>query len=180
MGANSQRPSETFQVYREGDRKLTEGWFRFPDSYNGSGGGWQMKQAATGSNSSHYAEPPVLRLEMVESRWVLRHSVDRNPITLWQSEPNPRQEWLHMALDVTYSQDPSEGRIVVYEGSDAKPLSKVAEITGYATLLTEENTGAATPQGGAMPSHLRAGIYQRLAYGDNTMDLGPTRVYGIR
>lgn len=159
--------------YREGQRRVTYISFRLGPGVNPSGSDWrtvmQMKQTQPYDNQT---VSPVIEMEVRDGHWALVNSWR----DLWTA-PAHQDTWTRFAFDVTYSQDPSVGRIKVYvdlngdgDFGDANEISPTFHV---ATLRAEQprvrgGTYSDVPSpwapGQSIPSHLRAGIYQNPDY----------------
>jgi hypothetical protein len=190
--ASFENPAGTFFNYHQGDRRATYVSIRLPSDFPIAVDAWQnvlqMKQAgpANGSDGT-----PMLSLKIYGNRFRLFHTRtdSEGPDTqLWS--PNPRANpsatpqsgvWYRIAIDATYSTDPSIGRVRMYidmngDGDFADPEERSPLFSGTAlggTLKTEpapardpsdpndpgHGVDIGPPAGAPIPSHLRAGIY---------------------
>jgi len=169
-GDNVNRNSPT-ALYREGQRRVTYASIRLPDSFPLDANTWQavlqMKQAqpADGGGGT-----PVLALHAFDGAWRFYQSDSNGPSgdthELW-SAPAAKNTWTRFAFDITYSQDPSKGKIQISadlngdgDFSDAGEQSPV--MTTY-TLKYEvdgpNGTSDGLAPGQSIPSHLRMGNY---------------------
>jgi Polysaccharide lyase len=158
-------------IYREDQRSITFVSFRLPRTFSLTEDSWkivmQMKQTQPSSGGGGN---PVLALHASLGRWRLYQAASpgptaREPRQLW-SAPAENRVWTRFALDVTYSQDPAEGRIEIYadlngdgdaldEGEQSPPIRTYTlkhEVSGEA--------GDGIAPGESIPSHLRVGPYQ--------------------
>jgi hypothetical protein len=169
LGYNSHTQSETFAVFREGERRLTYVSLRLPSSFPLATGTWQvvmqMKQAQPSNNGGG---TPVIALEARNGRWSLTQStsVDASSDTreLW-STPARTGVWTRFLFDVTYSRDAAKGSIqlkVDLDGdNDFEGASEVSPVMRTYTLK-RESAGSSTDgvaAGESIPGHLRVGPY---------------------
>lgn len=166
--ASSQDQTGTFYNYQEGQRRATYFSMRLPNGFPLSANSWQvvmqMKQAGPSNNSSG---TPILEMDAYGGRWRLRQSLSAGDASdsreLW-SAPAQTGTWTRFAYDVTYSQDPSIGRIKVYvdlngdgDFSDANEQSPTIQTYTLKYEIPGPKTGLAPGQ--SIPSHLRMGVY---------------------
>ena len=176
LGRNEQRYGDdggdgTFQLYREGQRRITFVSFRLPEDFHTEHTSFQnvlqMKQTQPSNNAGGI---PVLSLQATNGEWRLNHANSPGggtSETLWEA-PASTGVWVRVALDVTYSQDGGEGRVKLYldrngDGDTLDAEEQSPAITTH-TLKYEtadadgEETDGVAP-GDSIPSHLRVGIY---------------------
>jgi Polysaccharide lyase len=166
--ASAQNQMGTFYNYREGERRATYFSMRLPDGFPINANSWQvvmqMKQAGPSNNSSG---TPVLDMDVYGGRWRLRQSLSAGDASdsreLW-STPAQTGSWTRFAYDVTYSQNPSIGRIKVYvdlngdgDFNDAGEQSPTFQTYTLKYEIPGPEKGLAPGQ--SIPSHLRLGIY---------------------
>ena len=168
-------PWGTFFLYNENARRVTDFWMRLPIDYPISSPKWQvvmqMKQTGPSSNSGG---TPVLALEARDARWVLTQSDSPGPSSntheLW-STPATVETWTPISLDVTYSPDPTKGKIQISVGGVQSPT--------FTTFTQKYETSPAAEgltAGGAIPSHLRVGIYHDTSLPGTHLDIANVRV----
>jgi Polysaccharide lyase len=170
-------PSGTFFLYNEGERRVTDFWMRLPSSFPIDADTWQvvmqMKQTGPSSNSGG---TPVLALEARQGRWVLTQSDTPGPggdtHEVW-STPATVGTWTRISLDVTYSPDPSLGRIQITIGDVASPT-----FTTYTQKYETEPGSQGLNPGDAIPSHLRMGIYHNPSLPGTHVDFSDVSVLG--
>jgi Ca2+-binding RTX toxin-like protein len=176
LGRNEQRYGSdggkgTFQLYREGQHRITYISYRLPSDYPLENSNWQgvmqMKQAQPASNGGG---GPVLSFDAAGDAWRLRHSLSVDyavdSSTLW-SAPAQRGVWTRFAFDVVYSQDPDIGQIKVYadlngDGDASDPDEQSPTFHTY-TLKRETADTDYRDAGDSETSHLRVGIYHNSA-----------------
>ncbi len=163
----------TFNLYREGETRITQMSVRLPRSYRLNSSKWQvvsqMKQtqpAANGSGSS------VIGLSARRGRWELTQSTSvlgsDNARILWAA-PAHKRTWTRISLVVTYSQDPSKGSIRIFADrngdGDVRDRRERSRVIHTYTLKRETTGGRADgiDPGESIPSHLRVGIYHDTA-----------------
>jgi Polysaccharide lyase len=160
-------------LYREGKRRVTFVSVRLPTGFPLKEDVFQvvmqMKQAQPSDGGGG---TPVLALEAFDDRWRLRQSDSVTPSNdaheLW-SAPAQIGSWTRFAFDITYSQDPSIGRITVYadlngdlDFDDADELSETLETYTLKVETADGDDGLA--EGESIPSHLRTGLYHSPEY----------------
>jgi hypothetical protein len=168
-------PWGTFFLYNEGERRVTDFSMRLPSSFPINTTKWQvvmqMKQTAPASNSGG---TPVLALEAREGRWVLTQSnsagSSSNTHEVW-STPATLNKWTDISLDVTYSPDPSQGKVQITVDGVSSPT-----FTTYTQKYETSPAGQGLSVGGAIPSHLRMGIYHESSLPGTHVDLADVRV----
>jgi hypothetical protein len=173
LGRNEHRAGftpETFNLYREGEHRITFVSFRLPSTYPLANTWWQavmqMKQTApTDSDGS-----PAIALWASGGQWRLEQTTSNLPSNTIDKWTTPAQQnvWTRFAFDITYSQDSTLGKIKVYvdlngDGDALDTGEQSPQITNF-TLMKEapEATQPGTddlPDGVSVPSHLRVGVY---------------------
>lgn len=155
----------TFQLYEEGERKITFISERYPSgAFNPLDPNWktvlQMKQAQP---SAAGGGGPMIEVQIRNGKL---HLI-RDWKTEWTTQAPQSDTWTRYALDVTYSQDPNVGRINLYVDTngdgDANDPGEQSPTISAPTLRVETEGGSPTDgiaPGESIPSHLRAGIYQ--------------------
>jgi len=165
-------PSGTFALYAEGDHRVTFLSVRLPSNYpldstSSFANVMQMKQTQPSDNGGG---TPALHLNAHTTSsgpsWVLRHSA---PIASGSSEiwrtPAQVNVWTRFAFDVSYSKDPSVGKVEVYvdlngDGDARDPSERSPQF--QTNTLKQEIAGTDADgirEGDPIPSHLRIGIY---------------------
>lgn len=170
-------PWGTFFLYDEGDRRVTETSMRLPSDFPISQNKWQvvmqMKQTGPSANSGG---TPVLALEARGGRWVLTQSdsagASSNTHELW-STPATLGVWTRISLDVTYSPNPSAGKVQITVGDVASPT-----FTTYTQKYELSPPGQGLNPGDAIPSHLRMGVYHDPSLPGTHVDFADVRVSG--
>lgn len=173
LGENNHQVGPT-AFYREGQRRATFISVRLPDDFPLGTESWQvvmqMKQTQPSANGGG---TPVLSLEAYADRWRLRQSDSNGPASdsheLWSGAAQTGT-WVRFAFDVTYSQDPSIGRVKVYadlNGDSDFDDSEEQSSTMQTYTLKVETTGGddRISEGDSIPSHLRTGLYHNPEYG---------------
>jgi Polysaccharide lyase len=172
IGKNSWKTGPT-AVYHEGQRALTFVSFRLGSNFPLEANTWQtvmqMKQAQPSANGGG---TPMLSLRAMNGQWSLWQSDSVNFSELnhqvW-STPAAKETWTRFALDITYSQDPSVGKVTVHVDlngdGDAADSGEQSPTLSMATLKRETTGGTddGIAPGESIPSHLRAGIYHNPA-----------------
>lgn len=166
--------SGTFQLYREGQRKLTSMKLRLPGDFPLATEYWQlvaqMKQAQPSDNGGG---TPALSLQLYDGMWQLHQSTSTGPSSvtkpIWTT-PASKGQWTEIAFDITYSQDPAKGRIQMFvdrnADGDANDTGERSPVLNTYTLKRETATNSGDgvtndgiAEGESIPSHLRLGIY---------------------
>jgi Polysaccharide lyase len=153
----------TFQLYNEGERRVTMVSLRFPDNFSLETPLWQtvlqMKQTAPSAGSG---EGPQIEVQVREGKfWLGNAHTD-----LWQAAAPQADVWTRLAFDVRYSQNPDVGFIKMYVDSngdgDAADEGERSPTFHTATLKTEPAGGSGgdgIAPGEPIPSALRTGVY---------------------
>jgi hypothetical protein len=168
-------PLGTFFLYNAGDRRVTEFWMRLPINFPIDTKTWQvvMQMKQTGPHAND-GGTPVLALETREGRWVLTqsNSPGYDPATheVW-STPATLGAWTHIRLDVTYSPDPSKGKVQITVGEASSPT-----FTTFTQKYEMEPGSEGLDPGDPIPSHLRMGIYHDPSLPGTYVDLADVRV----
>ncbi len=174
LGQNERRYGEnggagTFQLYQQGEHKITFVSIRLPSNFQSNVNAWQtiMQMKQTEPDNTDYSSPI---LEMQEYGNEFR--VNSDPAgTLWSTSAVTGQ-WVRFAFDVTYSQNNNDGKIRVYvdkngDGDTLDPGEQSPVIT-TATLGTQTQTsigpGTNLHAGDPVPGHLRLGLYHNPSY----------------
>jgi hypothetical protein len=163
----------TFQLYREGERRITFVSFRLPENFPISTTLFQnvlqMKQTQPSDNG---AGIPVLSLQVSNGEWKLNHAdspAGGTSETLWEASAGAGV-WIRVALDVKYSQHDDEGRVKLYldRNGDGDWLDAEERSPPFTTHTLKyelpDHHGAASETNGlapgdSIPSHLRVGLY---------------------
>lgn len=159
----------TFNLYREGETRITQMSIRLPRSYPLNSSKWQvisqMKQTQPANNGSGTSAISLSarrgRWELTQSRSVLNSAHAR---ILWAA-PARKRTWTRISLVVTYSQYPSQGSIRIFADrngdGDVRDRRERSRVFHTYTLKRETPGGKADgiDPGESIPSHLRVGIY---------------------
>jgi hypothetical protein len=170
-------PWGTFFLYGANERRVTQFQMRLPTTFPISTTSWQvvmqMKQTGPSANSGG---TPVLALEAREGRWVLTQSdsagASSNTHELW-STPATLGAWTPISLDVTYSPNPSVGKVQMTVGGVQSPT-----ITTYTQKYEISPGSVGLNPGDPIPSHLRMGIYHNAALPGTHVDFSDVKVLG--
>lgn len=174
LGINEHRTgyTPTFQLYREGERRITFMSMRLPSNFPLSTTDWQvvmqMKQTQPADNGNG---TPVVELSASHGDWRLAQS-GSNGLTstgrlLWDT-PAANGIWTRFAFDVTYSQNETQGSIKMYVdlNNDGDALDTGEQSPTFTTYTLKREIAATTSpdndplvEGDSVPSHLRTGIY---------------------
>jgi hypothetical protein len=168
LGDNDWRGG-SFQIYRQGERRITFISLRLSSSLPLGTNLWQvvlqMKQAQPSDNGGG---TPVLALEARDGQWLISQSNSAGPSedthVIWSTPAEP-SVWTRFAFDVTYSPEETAGAIQVYVdlNGDGDALD-AGEMSPRIATYTEKyeiagNDGDGLSAGDAIPSHLRVGPY---------------------
>ena len=174
--ASPTNPWGTFYLYELGMRRVTSFWMRLPADFPIDTNSWQvvmqMKQTGTAANSGG---TPVLALEARHNDWVLTQSdsagASGSTHELW-STPANRGVWTYIALDVTYSPDPSVGRVRMMANGELSPTFRT-----YTQKYEIPPGSDGLAPGDPVPSHLRMGIYHDAALPGTHVDFSNVTVW---
>lgn len=165
LGDNWNTGKNTF--YHEGMRRVTFASIRIPNNSDINNPNWrnvlQMKQAQPYTNPNPAS---IFELQARSGRWWVGSNWEEQ----WDT-PASQNTWTRFAFDITYSPNPSVGNFKVYvdlnNDSDFSDSGEQSPRIFKDTLRVE--SGAGNPEGSApgqaIPSTLRAGIYQNSNYG---------------
>ena len=170
-------PWGTFYLYNAGERRVTSYDMRLPNDFPINTNTWQvvtqMKQTGPSANSGG---TPVIALEAREGRWVLTQSDSPGSSSttheLW-STPATLGAWTHISFDVTYSPNPSQGRIQVTIGGVQSPA-----LTTYTEKYEISPGSQGLNPGDPIPSHLRLGLYHNPTLPGSHVDFTNVQVQG--
>ena len=174
LGRNEHRPRfspERFNLYREGQRRVTFLSLRLPAGFPLGTDRWQvvtqMKQTQPADNGGG---TPVLALHAYRGSWELRRSNSAGPsgdtTALWSTRA-ATGVWTRFAFDVTYSRhDTGSVKLYVDLNGDGHAIGADEESPVISTYTLKRETPAQQSpdndplrSGDSLPSHLRAGIY---------------------
>jgi Polysaccharide lyase/Divergent InlB B-repeat domain len=170
-------PWGTFFLYGENERRLTQFQMRLPTDFPINANSWQvvmqMKQTGPAANSGG---TPVLALEARQGAWVLTQSdsagASSNTHVVW-STPATLGVWTPISLDVTYSPNPSVGKLQITVGGVQSPT-----FTTYTQKYEISPGSTGLSAGDAIPSHLRMGLYHDTALPGTHIDFTDVQVLG--
>jgi hypothetical protein len=170
-------PWGTFFLYNQGDRRVTQFQMRLPTNFPINTTSWQvvtqMKQTGPSANSGG---TPVLALEARNGRWVVTQSdsagASSNTHELW-STPATLGVWTPISLDVTYSPNPTVGKLQITVGGVQSPT-----FTTYTEKYEISPGSQGLLPGDAIPSHLRMGLYHDPALPGSHVDFTDVKVLG--
>jgi polysaccharide lyase-like protein/List-Bact-rpt repeat protein len=170
-------PWGTFFLYGENERRVTQFQMRLPTDFPINTNSWQvvmqMKQTGPSANSGG---TPVLALEARQGRWVLTQSdsagASSNTHEVW-STPASLGVWTPISLDVTYSPNPSVGKVQITVGGVQSPT-----FTTFTQKYEISPGSQGLLPGDAIPSHLRLGIYHDTALPGTHVDFANVKVLG--
>jgi hypothetical protein len=170
-------PWGTFFLYNAGDRRVTSFDMRLPSDFPINTSTWQvvmqMKQTGPSANSGG---TPVIALEARQGRWVITQSDSPGSSSLthelW-STPASLNTWTHISFDVTYSPNPSLGRIQATVGGVQSPT-----FTTYTEKYEISPGSQGLNPGDPIPSHLRLGVYHNPTLPGTHVDFTNIQVKG--
>jgi hypothetical protein len=170
-------PWGTFFLYQTGQRRVTSYDMRLPTDFPINTNTWQvvtqMKQTGPSANSGG---TPVLALEAREGRWVLTQSdspgASSDTHELW-STPATLNSWTHISWDVTYSSDPTKGKVQITAGGVQSPT-----FTTYTQKYEISPGSQGLNPGDPIPSHLRMGLYHNSTLPGSHVDFTNVQVRG--
>lgn len=163
---------DTFFLYNEGDRRVTEFWMRLATDFPLSTSAWQVvTQIKQTWPSSGSGGSPVLALEARRGQLQLQsYGTNDQPRA---AAPIQRGVWTKVSLDVNYSVDPAKGAVQMTVGGVASPVVTMQ------TLKPEIAPGeSGLVVGEAIPSHLRLGVYHSPSLPGTHVDYADVRVLG--
>jgi hypothetical protein len=168
-------PWGTFFLYNAGARRVTDFWMRLPTNFPINTPKWQvvMQMKQTGPHANN-GGTPVLALEAREGRWVLTQSDSAGyaPATheVW-STPATVGAWTHVSLDITYSPNPSQGKVQISVGEVSSPI-----FTTFTQKYEMSPGSQGLNPGDPIPSHLRMGVYHDPSLPGTHVDLADVKV----
>jgi hypothetical protein len=173
--------SGTFALYREGERKITFFSQRYGAGFTSSASDWQtimqMKQTQPYAGNGPVDGAPALELQLHHRRVGLYSFWSQK----WSTASPPNGRWIRYALDVTYSQDPTKGKVRVFVDTNADgdflDKGERSPVLTMRTLAYVSAQGNGTiPVGQSLPGHLRIGLYHDSAYGTATVDVDNVQI----
>jgi Polysaccharide lyase len=170
-------PWGTFYLYFAGQRRVTSYDMRLPTDFPINTNSWQvvtqMKQTGPSANSGG---TPVLALEARQGRWVLTQSdspgASSDTHELW-STPATLGSWTHISWNVTYSPNPSQGKVQLTVGGVQSPT-----FTSYTQKYEVSPGSQGLRPGDPIPSHLRMGLYHDSSVPGSHVDFTNVQVRG--
>jgi hypothetical protein len=160
----SAQTNGTFELYGDGDHRVTFFSERYPDNFSTTVNAWQtvvqMKQAQPADNAGI---GPVLELQLYGGKLRLQNSWHQ----MWTTPAPDSDKWIRYAMDVNYSTDPNVGSVQVSVDlngdGDALDAGEQSPVIHMQTLLVETDgpngTSDGLAPGDAIPDHLRIGLY---------------------
>ena len=172
LGRNERRAGytpPTFNLYQEGEHRITFMSFRLPNSYPLSNTAWQVVMQMKQTQPTDSDSSPAISLSAQGDQWRLFQTPSHDPINQTVQEwsaPAQKNVWTRFAFDVTYSQDPAIGKIKIYADlngdGDALDAGEQSPQINNFTLMREAAEAPPAddlPEGASVPSHLRVGMY---------------------
>jgi hypothetical protein len=176
--ASPTNPSGTFFLYQANTRWITSWWMRLPADFPIDSRRWQvvmqMKQTGASANSGG---TPVLALEARHNDWVLTQSAsagDSSSTHELYRAPAQVGVWTYLALDVTYSPDPSVGRVRLLANGNLSPTFHT-----YTQKYEIPPGSDGLEPGDPIPSHLRMGIYHDSSLPGTHVDFTSVTVWEV-
>lgn len=173
----------TFAIFDEGQRRLIFFSQRYHADLNTGVDTFQTIMQAK-QNQPYAANGPV------DSAPALEVSIYGGSILLgnfwmirWTTGAPVREAWIRYCLDVTFSKDPTKGRVRLYVDRDGDgDFLDADEMSPEITCQTLANltSKGSSPRnvGDPIPSHFRIGCYHRATYGPTTVDIDNVQVVG--
>ena len=172
LGRNERRAGftpETFNLYREGEHRVTFMSFRLPNGYPLTNTSWQVVMQMKQTQPTDSDSSPAISLQAQNGSWrvfqTASHDPSTNTVEKW-STPAAKNVWTRFAFDVTYSQDPTLGKIKVYadlngDGDALDVGEQSPQWTNFTLMREAAEAGPADDlvEGASVPSHLRVGVY---------------------
>jgi hypothetical protein len=170
-------PWGTFYLYLAGQRRVTSYDMRLPTDFPINTDSWQcvtqMKQTGPSANSGG---TPALALEARQGSWVLTQSdspgESGDTRELW-STPATLGSWTHISWDVTYSPNPSQGKVQLTVDGVQSPT-----FTTYTEKYEISPGSEGLRPGDPIPSHLRMGLYHDSSLPGSHVDFTNVQVRG--
>jgi len=182
-GENSgSQTNGTFALYKEGDHKITFFSMRFGAGFTSTSSAWQIVGQIRATQPCPAWGPvngsPALEFVVDEGKFGL-HS---NWVTKWETTPPANGVWFRVAVDVTYSKDPTKGKVQMFVDNngdgDFLDADEVSPVMTMATLSYAAVAGNGFAIDDPIPSHLRLGPYHDPWYGTTTVDVDNVQVVG--
>jgi hypothetical protein len=166
LGRNNHLEGPT-ALYRDGERLVTYVSLKLSKRFPMRGDVYQVvTQMKQTQPSASGGGRPALALQAYGGRWVL---VDEGE-EIW-SAPARRARWTRFSFDIFYSDSPADGTIRVAvdlngdgDAHDEYERSSRLELATLKTEGPDDGRDDGVPEGGAIPSHLRVGIYHDESY----------------
>lgn len=182
----------TFAIFDEGQRRLIFFSQQYHANLDLTQETFQVIMQAK-QNQPYLANGPVdtapaLALDLYNLNGVGSLLLENFWTVRWSTPAPVREKWIRYCLDVTFSKDPTKGKVRVYVDRDGDgDFLDADEMSPEFTCQTLANctsadaakvANGARPVGAPLPSHLRLGIYHRQIYGPTTIDIDNVQVYG--
>lgn len=174
----------TFMLYQPGQRYQTYFSLRLPTDFPITNTNWQivmqMKQAQPYTNDGNSI--PILAMQANNGTFQM---LGRNSVQLWKA-PATLGRWIRFHLDITYSKNPSIGRVRVQiddraGATDFVPQydsGDIATQTLTYAVGAQSGSGWSLADGQEIPSHLRLGAYRNsVITGSTHIDISNVQVY---
>jgi hypothetical protein len=171
----------TFWLCREGNRYVFVFRRRLPTGFTWEDGHFhtpfQLKQTQPCSEVSlgPGRGGPILELEVREGDWIL----DQAWKELWRTPCAGLEVDTTFVMDVTFSADPTKGRVQLSVLSDGSAPA-ISPVFTCQTLCVQAVDDAAhgLKAGDILTSHVRDGLYRAEQLGSESIVCGPTEVWG--
>jgi Polysaccharide lyase len=170
---------DTFYTAQEGDHLRHEFWFRLPANYNMGYwsiiAGWKhgepcpnpKNEGLRGENTSSAPIQIQVRPNHLELR-------QHGSVVLYKTQDVSRGEWHHVALEIRFTGQSTNGSLQLTLDGVASPTFRVR------TMKRAASSGNGLQAGDTIPSLLMTGVYRNPAMSRTTyVDLADVRIYDL-
>lgn len=154
----------------EGQRRVTLVSIRLPSSGLNQNSWNTLVQWKQNEGKNWTGGSPALALAQFNNEW--RIGSFGSDKVLWRMPNRSNGQWVNFAFDITYSANPSKGKIQVHADFNGDGAYEYTSPTITAQTLLQQRSGS----GPGIESHVRAGLYEGV--GGDSIDEAGFAIYG--